>query len=136
MTGERTYLTERQLEILSLRRDGHSRSQISEKLGISRQNVAVLEKRAIRNIERAAATIELAGSRGIVRRITLNRGLHILDAAKIILSKADGFGIRLTDNVVTVLSAIRSASGDSVKAGILEKELSAYVLQDGRLLFR
>ena len=62
--------------------------------------------------------------------------MHILDAAKETIEKADEGGIRLVDNAVTILSAIRSASGNAMKSGVLDEGLEALIFQDGRLLFR
>ena len=133
---ERPYLTERQIEILSMRRSGLSQVETAAKLGITRQDVAILEKRAMRHLNRAAATLWIAEQRGIVLHLNLKRGMHILDAAKETIAKADEGGIRLVDNAVTILSAIRSASGDAMKSGVLDEGLEAFIFQDGRLLFR
>ncbi len=135
-TEERGYLTERQLEILTLRKQGLNQRDTALRLGITRQDVAILEKRALRNIGRAAATLEIAVELGVVTHLSLQAGIHILDAAKRILERADTGGIRLSDNAVTILSGIRSASGSAMRNGVLEAGLEAYILPDGRLFFR
>lgn len=137
MTGvKETYLTARQLEILLLRRKGLRQTDVGARMGITRQDVAILEKRAMRNLRRAAATLEIAESRGIVISFSIPEGTHILDAAKQILGEADKSDIKLVDNMVTILSLIRSACGGAMSSGVTEWALGVYLLPDGRLLFR
>ncbi len=133
--GERTYLTKRQLEILQLRRSGKSQAEVAVRLGITRQDVSILEKRALRNLKRAAATLEIAVGKGIVTGLTIPKGTHILDVAKQILERANSSGIRLADNMVTVVSAIKTACSFSMKDGIVSNDLEVSIFPDGRLFF-
>lgn len=132
----RSYLTERQLEILSLRREGYKQSEVASRMGITRQDVAILEKRALRNIRNATATLEIAKSRGILLSFPISKGRHILDAAKAVVERADKAHIKLTDSMVVVLSGISSAAGHSLRKGRLEVSLNVTIFPDGRLYFQ
>lgn len=135
-TEARSYLTERQLQILSLRREGFRQAEVASRMGITRQDVAILEKRALRNIRSAAATLDVAKSHGIVLSFSIRKGTHILDAAKTVVARADKANIKLADSMVVVLSGISSACGSSLKKGRLGISLDVSILPDGRLYFQ
>ncbi len=59
-------LTERELEILILRRDGHSQKTISEQLNISQAAVSQFEKSAKEKLLDAEKTKELLEKEGII----------------------------------------------------------------------
>ncbi len=59
MSGD-SFLTEQQIRILRLRAQGGlKQSEIAELLGTSRANVSILERRALRKIEKARNTLLL-----------------------------------------------------------------------------
>lgn len=105
-------------------------------MGITRQDVAILEKRALRNIRSAVATLDIAKSRGIVLSFPIRKGSHILDAAKAVVERADKANIKLADSMVVILSGISSAAGSSLRKGRLEVSLDVSIFPDGRLYFQ
>jgi len=54
-------LTEEQLLVLGLRLEGMKQDEIARKLGTSRQNVSLIERRARDNIAKAASTLKPIG---------------------------------------------------------------------------
>ncbi|MFB6149246.1 MAG: Tfx family DNA-binding protein [Halobacteriales archaeon] len=57
---ESTFLTQRQVEILSLRGEGLTQETIADRLGTSVPNISSIEQSARRNIEKAERTVALA----------------------------------------------------------------------------
>jgi len=54
-----TFLTDRQLEVLELREQGHTQQAVAERLGTTDANVSAIERAAEQNIEKAWRTLEL-----------------------------------------------------------------------------
>ncbi|MEM3852668.1 MAG: Tfx family DNA-binding protein [Methanomassiliicoccales archaeon] len=133
MTFESGLLTERQLQILSMRADGLSQVEISRKLGITRQNVSILEKRAHRNIARASRTLEMVRLTGAAVTLVIPVGTHILDAGKLLLDATDRKGIKLKGNIIDALYGIRLKASKNMKNGRLTRALSITVLYDGTI---
>lgn len=126
-------LTERQVEILEMRKQNLTQEETAKKLGISRQDVSVLEKRALRNINTAADTIQMAENIGVLKRTRIGSGLHILDVAKEILKFADTEGVKIRSTALGIMTLIQAAASSSLDNGIVTVPLEAIMLPDGRV---
>lgn len=136
-SGVRTnsLLTERQLEILKLRRKGLSLSEIAERIGTTRQNVSIIEKRSMQRIEAAAATLSQLEDQKIVVVVNISKGTHILDAMKSIIQAADVSGVKLKGNVVDLLSWLRTSMEGRISSGKLTRDCRIIILDTGKCLF-
>ena len=134
--SEREILTSRQKEILKLRSMHKTQKEIAQILGTSRQNVSILETRAIRNLKAAEEAVTLASKAGIARVIELENGVHILTAARMVIEEADRAEIRLKSSAIDIVSLIRTASGRSVRNGIVQLDMRVIIFPDGSLLAR
>lgn len=126
-------LTERQVEILELRSRHRTQEEVAGILGISRQNVSILERRAMRNIRTAADTLEAAENIGLLHRIRLSRGIHILDAAKQIIEFADRAGVKVGSSSMGIMTLIRDAATSHMENGVLGGSLEVMLFPDGRI---
>jgi len=54
-----TLLTERQVEVLELREQGHTQQAVADRLGTTDANVSAIERAAEANVEKARHTLEL-----------------------------------------------------------------------------
>lgn len=59
VSSNTTTLTERQVEILGLREEGHTQQEVAEMLGTTDSNVSAIERAAKQNVEKARRTLEL-----------------------------------------------------------------------------
>ena len=127
----RTYglLTERQLEILRLRRRGLSYSEVAKKLKTTPENIMILEKRAKRNIELAKTTLEFACSEGGGGRVELKPGTRMVDIPRIVMDEADRIGLKLRADFVRIYNEIRFKIGRTT--GVLKKPIVIYLLPNG-----
>jgi Tfx family DNA-binding protein len=133
---EREILTSRQAEILKLRSQNRTQKEIAQMLGITRQNVSILENRAVRNLKAAEEALSLASRMGISRRIKLKSGIHILTAARRVIEEADSAKIKLNSSAIDIVSLIRTASGRSVRNGIVQVDMHVLIFPDGSLMAR
>jgi len=126
-------LTERQLQILELRKQNLTQEETARKLGISRQDVSILERRALRNINTAADTIQMAENVGLIKRARIGSGLHILDVAKEIIRFADGEQVKIKSTALGIMTLIQAAASSYLDNGIVTVSLEAIILPDGRV---
>lgn len=127
----RTYglLTERQIEVLQLRRRGLSYTEIAKKLKTTPENIMILEKRAKRNIELAKATLEFACSKGGGTRIELKPGTRMVDIPRMVMDEADRIGLKLKADFVRIYNEIRFKVGRTT--GVLKRPIIVYLLPNG-----
>ena len=127
----RTYglLTERQLEVLQLRRRGLSYAEIAKKLKTTPENIMILEKRTKRNIELAKATLEFACTEGGGARIELEPGTRMVDIPRMIMDEADRIGLKLKADFVRIYNEIRFKVGRTT--GTLRRPVVVYLLPNG-----
>lgn len=124
-------LTERQLEVLKLRQLGLSYQEIAEKLGTTRENVYILEKRGLKNIEIARATLEVAKHQGILCEIKLKAGTRLIEVPRIIVDEADKRNVKLRANFTRIYDEIRYKVPNAIKGTKLAKDVSVYIMLDG-----
>ncbi|MCL5800756.1 MAG: Tfx family DNA-binding protein, partial [Candidatus Thermoplasmatota archaeon] len=101
-------------------------------IGTGVQNVLVLESRARKKIERARNTLEIIGRMNSAATILIEKGTHLLDAAKKVLSESDHAGVKLSGNVVDLMSSIRASCHDIIDNAVLTQSTAVYVDRDGR----
>ncbi len=128
------FLTERQMQILRLRKDGMKQGEIASRLGTTRQNIAILESRAVKKIEEAAMTLQMLEVQGTVCVTGIPAGIHILDAARAIIDEADRNGIRLKGNMVDLVSWLKSNMEGNIISGKIDTGVRVMILSDGRYL--
>jgi Tfx family DNA-binding protein len=124
-------LSNRQIEILKLRKQGLSQKQISERIKTTRENVNILEKRAYRNIKRATATLHILNHLEISALIKIQPHTHILDVPRMVLDAADKSKIKIRANCFDILDELRIKMGNKIKSKYLIEPLTITILPDG-----
>lgn len=124
-------LTERQLEILNLRKNNMSYDEIAKRLGTTPENVYILEKRALRNLKLAFETIKAAVAGNIVMKVKFEKGTKLVNIPPLLVSKADEAGIKLKGNFTKIFDDIRYSVPDSISKNELIKDVYFYVMSDG-----
>jgi Tfx family DNA-binding protein len=124
-------LTERQLEILNLRKNNMSYDEIAKRLGTTPENVYILEKRALRNLKLAFETIKAAVAGNIVMKVKFEKGTKLVKIPPLLVSKADEAGIKLKGNFTKIFDDIRYSVPDSISKNELVKDVYVYVMSDG-----
>jgi len=106
-----THLTEKQFEILRLKIEGKTLTEISRELGTTKANISKLAKIAQRNIERARNTLKLIETIEWPIKINVKAGSNIYSASERVFRKADEKGIRICRNYSEVVKLITEALG-------------------------
>jgi Tfx family DNA-binding protein len=124
------FLTERQLEILRMRRSGMSYDEIAKSIGTTKENVMILEKRAIRNIRLAKETLESASSIA-GEEIVVPKGTRLVDVPPLVVNSANSSGVKLSVNMPTLMAQLSGALRGVVSDGVLVEDVKIYLLPDG-----
>ena len=133
MAEDSGFLTRRQLRILELRGQGYKQREIAELLGTSRENVAILEKRARENVEKARRTI-IAFERLSPVRVLLGEGEELFSAPEKILRVADKHGIKVVHNKTSIIGLLRRHAGSRIQGNRIMSEVGVSILRSGRIV--
>lgn len=125
--------TRRQYEIMRLRKDGLSQEQIAKELGVTRQNISILERRTHENMEKAMNTLNLAFEMDFLYRVSIDAGMNILEASNRIFSEADRAGVKLKESYLSMAMLLRSSAASSIQHGKLSAKMVAYLRKNGRI---
>jgi Tfx family DNA-binding protein len=131
-----SFLTERQREIMRMRRNNMKKSEIAKILNITRQDVTILEKRAMINIEKAFNTIQMAYEEGLSVRVAIGKDTQILDAIKEILEAGNRKNIKIRSSIPEIFTLLKICHGTNIKNGIIQEGTEISILPDGKLTMR
>jgi len=132
--ASRALLTDRQIEILKLRRQGLTQKEIAKRLRTTRENINILESRAHRNIRRATETLEALDSLDISTRVIVTPKTHVLDIPRIILEKADEANIRVKTGCIDILERVGSKARSKIRYKHTVKPIAITILPDGNFI--
>ena len=129
-----SFLTKRQLEVLQMRHQGLSQQDVADRLGTTRSNISILEKRARQNIDRAERTVQQWMM--IRAPITLEAaaGTDVFNLPKIIFAAADKCGILLPVTSLDVVVQLRRKAPGLFNKRALERDARIYVNENGEIM--
>lgn len=90
-----TTLTDRQVEVLELREQGHTQQEVADQLGTTDSNISAIERAAEQNIEKARRTLELARTIRSPIQFSVSPGTSFDDLVASVYSHADEAGIKI-----------------------------------------
>lgn len=134
MPKDNFFLTEKQLEILELRGKGHTQDEIAVKLGTSRVNITITEKRAKKNIVKARKTIEAYEKLSPIA-LEIREGNDIFEIPKRIFHEADKHGIKVLHNTSSLIGIMRRRLGNRIKGNKTTSDFKALILRSGKVIF-
>ena len=124
-------LTEIQLMIIRLRDKGLTQQTIAERLGTTRQNIALIEKRARRNIKLAQSTLIAYKQSFAEATIPIAVGTHRVDIPRIVVDVADKANIRLQANFTRIYDEIHFTAAECIQGARIVHPLTIFVLKNG-----
>lgn len=130
---KRSFLTDQQIEILKLRELGLTQKKIAEKIGTTRENVSIIEKRGRINIERCRETLRQWEKIKAPVIIKIDKGADVLDIPKLIFSEADKNGIKVRLNLVEIIARLGAEKKEVIKNRTLTGDLEVLIMNDGEI---
>jgi Tfx family DNA-binding protein len=127
------FLTEPQLRVLGLRLNGLTQEKIAEKLGTTRQNISLIERRARDNVEKAEQTLIAYRRLQTAAEVKLDPGTHLVDVPRMLIDAADTADIKISIDFALVYKMIRDRAGESVSGTRVTKPIVLNVLRNGEV---
>ncbi|MDH7597394.1 MAG: Tfx family DNA-binding protein [Methanothrix sp.] len=131
--NSRGFLTERQIQVLRLRRRGMSQEEVAALLGTTRANVSILEKRAMQNIDRALETLKQWKTIQAPVAVRIPEGTDLFSLPGIIFREADGRGLKLPVNSIDILAGLKEIAPHLTRRRLIERSFDIYVTEDGEI---
>ncbi len=127
-------LTELQYRVLELRlRRGLSQAEAARVLGTSRENVAIAEKRALRNIELAERTISAYRYLLRVAEVVVEPGTHLVDIPSMVVKAGDTANVKVAANFTRIYDEVRFKARECVEGRHVVRPIRIAVLRDGSI---
>lgn len=127
----KSFLTKQQVEVLKLRDLGLTQKAISEKLGTTRENISIMEKRAKVNIERCRETLREWERIKAPIVIKIAKGTDIFDIPGLIFEEADRNEIRVGSNQLEIIATLEREKKEIIRNRLLTGDLEVLVMKDG-----
>jgi Tfx family DNA-binding protein len=125
-------LTEEQLKVLGFRLDGLTQEEIARRLGTTRQNVSLIERRARGNIEKAEMTLRAYRRLQTAATVELKPSTHLVDVPRMLVDAADDAGVKISIDFALVYKELRDEARDSISGTRVMKSILLHVLRDGK----
>ena len=137
MSTPNIFLTERQIKVLKMRKQGLTQEEVAKQLKTTRANVSILERRAYDNIKRAQATIETVSRLDIPETITIPPNTIITDIPRLIIDKADEMGVRIKGSCMDILETVRTKAGKrKIRGHHVHAATTIEIMPDGSFYVR
>lgn len=127
------FLTERQIQVLRLRRRGLSQEEVAALLGTSRANVSILERRAMQNIDRALETLKQWKMIQAPVAVRIPEGTDLFALPRIVFREADARGLKLPVNSIDILAELKEIAPHLTRRRLIERSFDIYVTEDGEI---
>ncbi|HNY35343.1 MAG TPA: Tfx family DNA-binding protein [Methanothrix soehngenii] len=129
-----SFLTKRQIEVLQMRLAGMSQQEIAEKLGTTRSNISILEKRAYQNIARAERTLQQWLMLRAPISLQAKAGMDVFELPREIFAAADEKHMRLPITSLDIVVQLRRKAPRLFRKRALSRDAMIFVTEEGEVL--
>jgi Tfx family DNA-binding protein len=126
-------LTRIQLDVLRFRMEGLTQEEVANRLGTTRQNVSLVERRAKKNLEKAEETLAAYKKLRTVTSIIIPPETHLVDVPRMLIDAADAAGIRIRGDFSLVYKDLRQNAAASISGTRVVKSVRVDILRDGEV---
>jgi Tfx family DNA-binding protein len=131
---QKSFLTDRQMQVLRLRFQGHSQEEVARITGTTRANVSKLERRGHQNITVARKTMHdwMKVKVPIISQIPA--GTDVLRVPEMIFRQADLAGIHLPINSIDLIVLLKAKAPYLFKKQNLPRDVAIFITGKGEIL--
>jgi Tfx family DNA-binding protein len=127
------FLTKVQLEVLRLRMAGLTQEEIASRLGTTRQNISLVERRARGNLKKAEETLKAYRRLLTVATVEFKPNTHLVDVPRMLIDAADEVGVKITVDFSLVYKELRDEARGSIRGTRVVKPILLHILKDGKI---
>jgi Tfx family DNA-binding protein len=128
-----TLLTERQVEVLKLKRKGMSQADIARKLKTTRGNISTVENTALKNIEKAERTLKLYRALEAPVWMTVPAGTDLYEIPQMIFKEADRKKIKINMDSAMVIIRLKTDAPDRISHRVTSGDVNISVDASGNV---
>jgi Tfx family DNA-binding protein len=128
-----TLLTDRQVEVLKLKRKGMSQADIARKLKTTRGNISTVENTALKNIEKAERTLKLYRALEAPVWMTVPAGTDLYEIPQMIFKEADRKKIKINMDSATVIIRLKTDAPDRISHRVTSGDVNISVDASGNV---
>ncbi|BDC36387.1 MAG: Tfx family DNA-binding protein [Candidatus Methanoliparum thermophilum] len=134
MKNNNTILTDKQIKILKLRKEGLSQTEIAKMMRTTKQNISSIERTVWRKIEQAKNTLLFAKILESPLIITIKKNSTIDEAIKKIYETADKNGIHIIYDKISLIKNIKESIGERIHHRKILIDLTIGITDTGDVL--
>jgi HTH-type transcriptional regulator, fmd operon transcriptional regulator len=128
-----TFLTDRQVEILKMKKKGMTQADIAKIEKTTRGNICIIEKTALRNVERATNTIKLYKTLEAPVWLTIAVGTDLLDVPKMVFKAADKKRVKISIDSAMIIVKLKTQVPYKMHGRLITNEIDISADQHGNL---
>ncbi|MBP2144312.1 Tfx family DNA-binding protein [Methanococcus voltae] len=128
-----SFLTDVQVKVLDLRKKGHTQDEIAKKMGTSRANISMIEKRAKENVEKARNTLSIYSDIIAPSRIIIPEGTDVFEIPKIVFSKSDEDEIHVRYTSLEIMEFINQNAKKYIRNRFVKEPFIVTIMQTGEI---
>lgn len=134
--AEESVLTRRQAAVLALRERDLTQSDIADRFGTSRANVASIESSARENVSKARETVSVAETLHAPVKLAVSSGTDLYDVPPRLFDACDNADVKVPHTAPELLTEISDGAGDAVVGRRVRTGLLVSVGADGSINVR
>lgn len=127
------FLTDKQIEILRLKRKGMTQADIARSLKTTRGNICIIENTALKNIQKAKNTIKFFRTMEAPIWITVPGGTDLYDIPGRVFKAADRKRIKITVDSAMIIVKLKTEVPDRIHGRITNDDIDISVDEHGNL---
>lgn len=126
-------LTEKQIEVLRLKKKGMSQADIARMMKTTRGNICIIENTAMKNIDKAKKTLKLYKAIEAPIWITVKAGTDLYEIPMILFKEADKKDIKISIDSAMVIVRLKSEAQDRIHRRLTTTDIDIAVDEHGNL---
>jgi len=127
------FLTDKQIEILRLKKKGMSQADIARSLKTTRGNICIIENTALKNVEKAKNTIKFFKALEAPIWLTLAAGTDLYDIPEKLFKAADKKRIKINIDAAMVVVKLKTEAQDKIHGRLTVDEIDVSVDNYGNI---
>ncbi len=128
------FLTDKQIEILRLKKKGMSQADIARSMKTTRGNICIIENTALKNIEKAKNTIKFYRALEAPIWMTVPAGSDLYDIPEKLFKAADKKRIKIAIDSAMVIVKVKTEAQEKVHGRLTVDEIDISVDDYGNIL--
>ncbi|RMF91693.1 MAG: Tfx family DNA-binding protein [Methanobacteriota archaeon] len=131
-----SFLTERQIEMLRLRRQGLSQSEIARRIGTTRANVSATLKTAEENMRKAENTLRLWNMLNAHIWLVVERDTDLNDLPRMIYQRASEEDVWVNLDTPSLIGEIQRSCRNKIRGRRVVREIEIVITEEGDVIAR